>query len=281
MKKPKVLVLSGYGLNCEEETRYAFELSGAEAEIVHINDLIDGIKNLDDYQILAFPGGFSYGDDTGSGNAYANRMKNHLFEKIQKFVTQDKLVIGLCNGFQIMVNLGLLPAIDKKYGERQVALLHNKNARYINRWVDLKVTGMKTPWLKRIDSFPVPIAHGEGKFFADSKTLNKLKKNGQIVLKYFKGEISEYQEMDANPNGSLEDIAGITDETGKILGMMPHPERGMFFTHLPNWTVLKEIYKKEGKKLPKLAPGIKVYQNGVDYFRVKNQGTRDKENKKP
>lgn len=267
MVKPKALVFSGYGLNCEEETRYAFELSGADAEIMHINDLIDGLKKLEDYQILAFPGGFSYGDDTGAGNAYANRLRNHLWEEFQKFIKKDKLIIGICNGFQILVALGLLPALDKKYGERQVALMNNNNARYTNRWVDLKVMGMKTPWLKDIKEFSTPVAHGEGKFYAEDKTLKRLKENGQIVLKYFKGEICKYQNLEANPNGSLEDIAGIVDETGKILGLMPHPERGMFFTQLPNWTYLAKKLKREGKEIPKLAPGIKIYQNGVDYFK--------------
>jgi phosphoribosylformylglycinamidine synthase subunit PurQ / glutaminase len=267
MVKPKVLVFSGYGLNCEEETKVAFELSGANAEIVHINDLIDGGRKLDEFQILAFPGGFSYGDDTGSGNAYANRLRNHLYEEILEFIKKDKLVIGLCNGFQIMVNFGLLPAIDGKFGERQVALLHNDNARYTNRWVDLKVEGMKTPWLKDIKTFPTPLAHGEGKFYAEQNVLEKLQKNGQIVLKYFKGEICEYQNLTPNPNGSLEDVAGLTDESGKIFGMMPHPERGMLFTQLPNWTYLKEKLKREGKDLPTLAPGIKIYQNGVEYFK--------------
>lgn len=263
----KALVFSGYGLNCEEETKVAFELSGADAEIVHINDVIDGLKRLDDYQILAFPGGFSYGDDTGSGNAFANKVRNHLWEKLQNFIKKDKLIIGICNGFQIIVNLGLIPALDKKYGDRQVALLHNKNARYINRWVDLKVEGKKTPWLKDIDAFPAPIAHGEGRFFADPKTLQALNKSGQIVLRYIKGGICDYQNLEENPNGSLEAIAGITDESGKIFGLMPHPERGMLFTQLPNWPLLAEDFKRKSLKLPKLAPGIQIYKNGVNYFK--------------
>lgn len=267
MNKPKVLVFSGYGLNGEEEAKEAFVLAGAQAEIVHINDLIDGFKKLDNYQILAFPSGFSFGDDTGAGNAYANRLRNHLWDKFQKFIKKDKLIIGMCNGFQIIVNLGLIPAIDNKYGDRQVALLPNKNARYINRWVDLKVEGNKTPWLKRIDTFPAPIAHGEGRFFADSKTLSALNKNGQVVLRYVKGEICDYQNLEPNPNGSLEDIAGITDETGRIFGLMPHPERGMLFTQLPNWPLLAEEFKRKGIKIPKLAPGIQIYQNGVNYFK--------------
>lgn len=266
MVKPKVLVFAGFGLNSEEETRYAFELSGGKAEIVHINDLIDGAKLLDNYQILAFPGGFAYGDDTGAGNAYANRLRNHLWEDILKFISKDKLIIGLCNGFQILVALGFLPALNGKIGERQVALVNNSNARYINRWVDLKVEGIETPWLSGIDFFPAPIAHGEGKFYADRETLKKLNKTNQIVLRYFKGEICEYQNLDPNPNGSIEEIAGIVDNSGKILGMMPHPERGMIFTQLPNWPLLKEKYQREGRPLPKFVPGLKIYQNGMEYF---------------
>ncbi len=267
MVKPKVLVFSGYGLNGEEELKTAFELSGGDTEIVHINDLISGVKKLDDYQILSFPAGFSYGDDTGSGNAYANRMRNHLWGEIEKFIKKDKLIIAMCNGFQILVHLGLLPAIDKKYGSRQAALMPNKNARFMNRWVDLKVEGMKTPWLKDIESFPTAIAHGEGRFYADPKTLKRLNENKQVVLRYFEGEIYDYQKMDPNPNGSIEDIAGIVDETGKILGLMPHPERGMLFTQLPHWTLLAEKLKREGKEIPRLAPGIQIYQNGVEYFK--------------
>ena len=118
--KPKALVFSGYGLNCEEETKYGFELAGGTADIIHINDLIGGRVKLSDYQILAVPGGFSYGDDTGSGNAYANKLRNHLWQDFLRFIKQDKLIIGICNGFQILVNLGLLPALNKDYGRRNM-----------------------------------------------------------------------------------------------------------------------------------------------------------------
>src|SRR3989338_5082256 len=180
MAKPKVIVLAGYGLNCEDETAYAFNLAGAQADIVHINDLINGRKNLKQYQIMAIPGGFSYDDDTGSGKAYANRLKNHLAQDLASFTNGDRLVIGICNGFQVLTNLGFLPG----------ALTFNSNARYTDRWVDLKITG-DGPWLKDIKTLSVPIAHGEGKFYADKRTLNKLKKDKAIGIaaKYFKGEI--------------------------------------------------------------------------------------------
>jgi phosphoribosylformylglycinamidine synthase subunit PurQ / glutaminase len=266
MMKPKVLIFSGYGLNCEEETAYAFNLSGADSEIVHINDLIDGYKKLKNYQILAFPGGFSYGDDTGSGNAYANKLKNHLWQELVKFINGDHLVIGICNGFQIMVNLGLLPAFNKQYGQREIALTHNNNARYTVRWVDLKISS-STPWLSGITELSLPIAHGEGKFFAPPEVLKELKQKKLIAAKYIKGEICRYQNLPANPNGSLDDIAGVTDETGRILGMMPHPERAIFFTQLPNWTFLKEKYIREGGKIPEFGPGLQIFKNGVLYFK--------------
>lgn len=263
MAEPKVLVFSGYGLNCEEETLFAFERAGARGKIVHINDLIANLYKLKNYQILAFPGGFAYGDDTGSGNAYANKLKNHLRKEIEEFIKKDHLVIGICNGFQILVNLGLL-------GE--VALLHNTSARYTVRWVDLKIdpdsigVENKTPWFNGIEKISLPIAHGEGKFFAARDTLTKMKKNKQIAAKYIKGEICNYQFLSANPNGSLDDVAAVTDESGRILGIMPHPERAQFFTQLPNWTYLKEKYIREGKKIPEVGPGLKIFENAVKYF---------------
>jgi phosphoribosylformylglycinamidine synthase len=173
MTKPNILVFSGYGFNCEEETKFAFELAGGVADIVHINDLIAKPSLLKKYQILAFPGGFAYGDDTGSGNAYANKLKNHLWSELKTFLEKDHLVIGICNGFQIITNLGLLPALHMKYGQRQVALLHNESARYTVRWVDVKVAN-DSPWLSNITMFPVAIAHGEGRLFTDTKTLSEL-----------------------------------------------------------------------------------------------------------
>jgi phosphoribosylformylglycinamidine synthase len=265
VKKPKVLIFSGYGLNCEEEAKFAFETAGATADIIHINDLIKNKKLIHQYQMLTFPGGFAYGDDTGSGNAYGQKVKNHLWHEIEKFISGDHLVIGICNGFQIIVNLGLLPAIKFNYGSRQIALLHNESARYVDRWVDLK-NESSSPWLSGIDTFTCPIAHGEGKLYADSKTLAYLSKKKLIALRYIKGEICKYQSLPANPTGTLEDIAGITDESGKILGLMPHAERAMFFTQLPHWPLLKEKYKREGKQIPTYGPGLQLFKNSVGYF---------------
>jgi len=266
MAKPKALILTGYGINCDEETQFAFEKAGARAERVHVNDIISKDRKLQDYQILVFPGGFSFGDDTGSGNALACRVKNHLWENVERFVQEDKLVLGVCNGFQVITRLGLLPAIDGKYGAQQVALVHNDNARYTDRWVDLQFSG-NSPWTNGLGEMMVPIAHGEGKLYADAKTLETLHKRNLIAAKYVDGNACSYQCLAPNPNGSLDDIAGLTDESGKVFGLMPHPERAIDFTQLPNWTLLKEKYKRAHKKVPEEGPGIQIFRNGVNYFK--------------
>lgn len=263
MANPKALVLTGYGINCDEETKFAFERAGAKADLVHVNDLIETPKRLNDYQIVAFPGGFSYGDDTGSGNALAWKIKNNL--GIERFSQDDKLVIGICNGFQVLVNLGLLPAIDRKYGQRQVALNHNSSARYLDRWVDLEMSG-SSPWTKNIERISLPIAHGEGNFYANPEVLREINARGLVAARYVEGEVCNFQTLPANPNGSLENIAGILDETGRIFGLMPHPERAISFTQLPNWTNLREKYRREGNEIPNDGPGIQIFNNAVRYF---------------
>ena len=263
----KVLVLTGYGINCDEETKFAFEKAGAEAEIVHINDLITGKKKISDYRIMAFPGGFSYGDDTGSGYALANRIRNHLWPQLEEFVNGDNLVIGICNGFQVLVNLGLLPALTK-YGEREVGLTHNDSARYLDRWVDLEFSSQsKSPWTKDVGKVSFPIAHGEGKFIASEKVLSQLKSNEQVSAKYVKGNICDYLGFEANPNGSMEDIASITDTSGKIIGMMPHPERAIDMRQMPNYQFEKEKAKRAGKQIELEGDGMKIFRNAIEYFK--------------
>lgn len=238
----KIIIMSGYGLNCEEETKFAFDSAGGSADIVHINDLIKKPKMLAQYQILVFPGGFSYGDDTGSGKAYANKFKNHLSKELQEFLDGDNLAIGICNGFQIMTNLGILPG----------ALTYNKNVKYIDRWVDLNVVG-KSPWLKNIKTISLPIAHGEGKYIIDKEN------PPNIAFKYIKGEICNFQNLEKNPNGSDHDIAGVLGYNGRVLGMMPHPERGMFAHQNPLW------YMNKNKK--KVGDGLQIFINGIKYFK--------------
>lgn len=266
MAKPNSLIMSGYGINCEDETKFAFEKAGANSDIVHINDLIDSYKKLKAYQIIALPGGFSFGDDTDAGNAYANKVRDNLWDQIKEFVEKDKLVIGICNGFQILVNLGLAPALKKQYGAQQVALVHNDSARYNDRWVDLYVEN-DTPWLQGIDEISLPIAHGEGKFYAPDNILCEINMKGLVAVKYINGDYCKETGMPANPNDSIDDIAGITDETGRILGMMPHPERAIDFTQLPLWTLQKEQLKRQGKDIPTEADGLKVFKNAVNYFK--------------
>lgn len=254
--KPRVCILSGYGINCETETKFAFERFGAEGEIVHINDLIDNTKSLDDFQILAFPGGFSYGDHTGAGKAFANRILNNLGEKILNFVKRDTLTIGICNGFQVLVALGLVPALDDKYGERQAALIKNKSTKYQCEWVRVKNCSKKCIFTQGIDEMDIPIAHGEGNFIIDENLLKQLEKNDQIAFKY----------SGKNPNGAMADIAGICDPSGRVMGLMPHPERNLFFTNHPQWTKEKERLRREGKEIPVNAAGDKIFENAVKYF---------------
>jgi phosphoribosylformylglycinamidine synthase len=258
-KKPRAIVLAGYGLNCEEETKLAFELAGGAADIVHISDLVADRRRLNKYQVMAIPGGFAFGDDTGSGKAYANKLKNNLAEELQAFIGRDTLMIGICNGFQVLTNLGVLPG----------ALLANDSVRYSDRWVDVAVppaAAKQSPWLAGIKKFSMPIAHGEGKYYADARTLARLKKNGQIGMEYSKGEICRHLDLPANPNGALENIASVTSADGRIIGMMPHPERGMFFTQLPHWTWLAERLRRAGEPLPQEAAGLEIFRNAVKYF---------------
>lgn len=255
MKKPHIIIFSGYGLNTEDETKAVFESVGATADIIHLNDIIAQPKILEKAQIIVFPGGFAYGDDMGSGKAYGNRVRQHLGKELEKFLARDTLMIGICNGFQIITSAGILPG----------ALLANDSARYSCRWVDLEVKS-DSPWLKGIKTLSVPIAHGEGKYYALPETLAQLKKDGRIALRYVKGEIAKHFDMPANPNGALEDIAGITGYGGRVLGLMPHPERAVRFTQLPHWTYLKEQTAREGRETPVEGPGLQLFRNAVNYF---------------
>lgn len=255
MKPPRALIFSGYGLNCEYETQFALETAGAVADIVHLNTLIENPTLLSKYQIAVFPGGFSYGDDTGSGKAYGKRVARHLGEHLEQFLAKDTLMIGICNGFQILTNTGILPG----------TLIANDSARFICRWVDLKVTS-SSPWLDGLTTLSLPIAHGEGKYFDTEKNLDALKKENQIALTYVSGEMAKHFSLPSNPNGSLRNIAGITSENGRVLGLMPHPERGSFFTQLPHWTLLRQQYNAKKKALPKYASGMQVFKSAVRSF---------------
>ncbi|HOF34426.1 MAG TPA: phosphoribosylformylglycinamidine synthase subunit PurQ [Spirochaetota bacterium] len=265
MAKVKALIMTGYGINCDAETKFAFELAGGEAEIIHINDLIKNKSLIKQFRIIAFPGGFSYGDDTGSGKAYANKIRNNLSEEFSEFVSGDNLVIGICNGFQIISNIGIVPGYSK-LGEGDVALEHNNHGRYECGWVDLNVSENNSVFLRGIKSLHVPFAHGEGNFYAEESVMKRLVENKQDALRYSKNGSPAKGEYPFNPNGAMDDIAGITDVSGRILGMMPHPERYLYFCQREDWTYQKEMLEREGKKVPEYGEGLKIFQNAVEYF---------------
>ncbi|MBU1912390.1 MAG: phosphoribosylformylglycinamidine synthase I [Candidatus Omnitrophica bacterium] len=248
MKKPRAIVLRTAGTNCDNETASAFKIAGSVSELVHINELVRGEKFLKDFQILAIPGGFTYGDDIASGKILANEIKYKLNEDLKNFINSGKLVIGICNGFQVLVKAGILPGINK--GAIESTLSFNDSGSFIDKWVELEPC-TRCVWTKGLkETIYLPIAHGEGKFIPkDSDVLNQLKKNKQIVFKYVD-----------NPNGSIDNIAGICDTTGRVLGLMPHPERHILGTQHPRWT--REGLKERGD-------GFAIFKNGVDYVKEK------------
>lgn len=257
--------MSGYGINSEMETREVLHRVGVASEVVHINDLIDKRKKLKEYRLLVFPGGFAYGDDTGAGNAYANRVRNNLWEELQEFLDGDNLVLGICNGFQILVNLGILPAFNKEYG-REAALMQNARGVFQCRFVTLKPTAQNF-WTRGIERIYCPVSHGEGNFYCKKKTLEKLEEKQMVCFKYVKEDLSPADgEFPFNPNGALQDIAGITSENGKVLGMMPHPERAMESTNLYDWPLLKEKARREGKTLAQHSLNMQLFRNIAGYL---------------
>lgn len=264
----KAIIMSGYGINSEMETQEVLKRVGIKSDIIHINDLIDKKKKLSKYRLMVFPGGFSYGDDTGAGNAYANRVRNNLFDDVKEFMDKDNLVLGICNGFQILVNLGFAPAFNKEY-KRESALMPNKSGVFQSRFVTLKPVA-KNFWTKDIERIYCPVAHGEGNFYCETYVLDKIKEKNMIAFKYVKEDLSPAnEEYPYNPNGAIDDIAGITSENNKVLGMMPHPERAMEFTNLYNWPNLKEKYLREGVALPSESMNMQIFKNIADYFKGK------------
>ena len=260
-----VIVLCGYGLNCEEETLFAFIKAGellsysVKVKIVHINEIVLNPKLLKDYNVLVIPGGFSYGDDTGAGNAFALRLLNNLKEEIEEFLVKDKLVLGICNGCQILIRL----ISDFSYA----TLLNNSARQYQCRWVKMKVNPCSNSiWLDGLDELYVPVAHGEGRFFiAEGTEISSVENN--IVLRYIKdnGDYAN-QEFPYNPNGSVYDIAALSDNSGRVLVMMPHPERAMFFTQQDNWTQIKNKCLRSNIDYPTYGDGMKIFCNAVKYF---------------
>jgi len=259
IKTPKALILTGFGINCDIETAHAFKIVGADAQRVHINDLINGAKRLSDYHILAFPGGFSFGDDIASGKVLANMIKYNLGEQIQEFIDAGKLIIGICNGFQTMVKMGLLPAFNGDYVTQDVTLTFNDSGRFEDRWVHLNANkNSKCVFTKGIKNIYLPVRHGEGKFVVKNpQVLARLNKNNHIVFQYTGSDGKNVGYPD-NPNGSVDNIAAICDETGRVFGMMPHPEAFQHRTNHPRWT---------REELPEEGAGVAIFRNAVEYVK--------------
>jgi len=230
--KIKSLIITGFGINSDRELVAAFERAGSEASRVHINDLISRKVDMHDYQIMGFPGGFSFGDHIGSGKVFANKMRFKLGDDIKKFVDNGKPVIGICNGFQVLVKMGLLPGSAEL--RQTVTLSDNNSGKFEDRWVTLGVNE-QTPslWLKGIKTLEVPVRHGEGCFIAKSAVLDELKQHKQDALFYVDSNGCVTMEYPLNPNNSCRALAGITNVSGNVLGLMPHPEAFMFRENHP------------------------------------------------
>jgi len=275
MKKVKALVLTGYGLNCDYETDFSLKLAGADTERVHINELISGPQSgaratLDNYHILVFGGGFSWADDHGAGVIMAARLRYNIGEEIEDFVREGRLIIGICNGFQALVNLGLLPGFNGDYRSRAVALTYNDSGNFVDTWVKLKVReDTVCIFTNGISSLDLPVRHGEGKFYARQEIIDKLIEKNQVVVQYADKEGNPAQgKWPSNPNGSLHDIAGICDSTGRIFGLMPHPEAHNHCTNHPDWVVRKEELGRLGRSIEKEeGDGIAIFRNAVEYIR--------------
>lgn len=257
MKQPKALVMEGYGINCEYESAHCVAEAGGIAKRVHINDLVDGRERLRDYQILILPGGFSFADNLGAATVWAAKLKHSIFPEMLAFIRRKKLIIGVCNGFQAMAKLGILPATDGNYNQQSVTLTANEKGRFEDRWVSLRINPKSNCVFTRgVKSLYLPVRHGEGRFLPkDKAVLEALERNNQIVAQYSndKGKIAGYPH---NPNGSANSIAAVCDPSGRLFGIMPHPEAYNHRVCHPRWT---------REKLPEEGLGMAIFRNAVDY----------------
>ncbi|MEM7626760.1 MAG: phosphoribosylformylglycinamidine synthase subunit PurQ [Planctomycetota bacterium] len=248
---PQTLILRTAGTNCDRELAHAFELAGAETTTLHLNDLIADPRKLEDFDLIGFPGGFSYGDDIAAGRILANRLKHRLYEPLLAAIDRGVPIFGPCNGFQVLVKLGLLP--DPHAGGQEVTLAHNTSGRFIDRWTPVSVDpASKCIWTKDLQDHGLPMAHGEGRFAAPSAVLDRLEARGQVALRYTE-----------NPNGSARDIAGVCDPSGLVFGLMPHPERYLHPTNHPQWTRRGEAFLQE------TPVGLRYFQNAVKYVQAR------------
>lgn len=272
MPQPKVCVLRAPGTNCDIETAFAFEACGAAAERVHLFRLLESPSLLSDYQILCIPGGFSYGDDIGAGAIFAGQLRVKLGEMLGEFLTADKLALGICNGFQVLLKAGVLPGGGESWQagadrEPVATLTWNDNGKYTARWVTLGCSGSNSVFLRGIEEIDLPIAHAEGRLVVrDESTIDQWLSRGQIALCYREPALAATAVSElttaaapfpANPNGSAANIAGLSDPSGRVLGLMPHPERFIHGTQHPHWT--RNGQTGEGA-------GLQLFRNAVEYF---------------
>jgi phosphoribosylformylglycinamidine synthase subunit PurQ / glutaminase len=260
-----VLIITGYGLNCETESKYAWELAGARPELVHFNDLLERPSRLHDFAALMFIGGFSYGDHMTSGHVFALRTRHRLSGALEQFIKDGKLIMGACNGFQIMVKIGLLPGLDNDYFSQKLSIMQNDCGVFQNRWVHLRFEGnTKCVFTQGLSSFPLSVRHGEGKVFTlNKKLLQQMEAAGCVPCRYADPTTGEAtQKYPLNPNGSLNAIAGICDPSGRIFGLMPHPEAYLYPENHPQW----EIQKQRGV-LPEQGLGLTLFRNAVEYLK--------------
>lgn len=253
MATARVLVLRAAGINCDEETAFAWEQAGAQTERVHVNRLVEDPRRLAEYQILTIPGGFSYGDDIASGKILANLLTHHLGDSLRAFLDRGGLILGICNGFQVLVRLGMLPGAD---GGVRATLTLNDSGRYEDRWVRLRAESDRCVFLEKGETFDVPVAHAEGKVVVEGGEtgVSMLASGGRIALTYVAADGTE-PKYPENPNGSIGNIAAFTDATGRVLGLMPHPERNILPTHRPDWTSRDRSAGGEGMRLFRRAVG--------------------------
>jgi phosphoribosylformylglycinamidine synthase subunit PurQ / glutaminase len=256
MSKVKALVLRAPGTNCDGETAFAFQQAGATPSLSHINQLIRHDRRLADYQILVFPGGFSYGDDIAAGKVLAVELKEKLGEEIKQFVADGGLILGICNGFQVLAKAGILPDINQTNAP-PLTLATNDSGRFECRWIHLLINkASPCVFTQGIDSMYLPVAHGEGKVVTDMRGLREL--NAAL---YYTDELGSTEAgYPHNPNGSMNNIAGVCDPTGRIFALMPHPERHIRFTQHPQWT---------RKKPKEFGDGLAIFKNAVKFAKSK------------
>jgi phosphoribosylformylglycinamidine synthase len=253
---PRVIVLRAPGTNCDEETVAAWQLAGARVETWHVGRLLEEPHTLDQFQILTIPGGFSYGDDLGAGRILATRLSHALGDALRRFHDRGGLILGICNGFQVLVRCGLLPG-GSPTRSCPATLAHNDSGRFEARWIRLLPRPGLSPFVSFTGSIELPVAHGEGKFLmANPAALESLDAAGRVVLKYADEEDRPTQDYPANPNGSARASAGVCDPTGRIFGLMPHPERFVEAIQHPRWTRLRDRLSEEGE-------GMKVFRGAV------------------